>query len=525
MRLSLETLQLTCSFVPVRIPSNPNQGTRTAVPGVPAADTRLGTWKKAAVPPRHPPAPAGPVLPPASRQAAAFSQATFRVSSNCPLPVIKSFKLIGRFSTTSETTTSLPRAAKRLLTPLPFGSRGKEAKRRCRQQPMRNFASPGLGDAQHPNWAVTEGTATAQPLSNWTARSRVRREKLGTRVAICYRQTHGNTAPLLNWKAHRAHHLWATAAPRAFPLRTPRLATTSRIPSTPQLLADGVGRLSGAASRAEDNQREVAEPRGEQGPPRTTPHGGGRGRPGRPSLSPPPARPRPPAPLCEQLTCRRRHAPPSHGPRPRALLPARRTRRASAAPARRPLPSAFGHAQSPSRLLAEPTTEGRGVGKGGEPRRNRGQSWMLPRGWAKNRRRRKEQLELKGAEAASLAGRRAASRCADPPLAVWDAPQCLGSRAEAGLWGSAVPEPLSLVPAYGRGSALAPRGPGGLSGASAQRPPGTARPSATTPAGRRFRTSGLESAGENTSLFSCRISRGLHPVRFLWMGLRLTLGL
>lgn len=252
MRLSLETLQLTCSFVPVRIPSNPNQGTRTAVPGVPAADTRLGTWKKAAVPPRHPPAPAGPVLPPASRQAAAFSQATFRVSSNCPLPVIKSFKLIGRFSTTSETTTSLPRAAKRLLTPLPFGSRGKEAKRRCRQQPMRNFASPGLGDAQHPNWAVTEGTATAQPLSNWTARSRVRREKLGTRVAICYRQTHGNTAPLLNWKAHRAHHLWATAAPRAFPLRTPRLATTSRIPSTPQLLADGVGRLSGAASRAEE---------------------------------------------------------------------------------------------------------------------------------------------------------------------------------------------------------------------------------------------------------------------------------
>lgn len=107
--------------------------------------------KEGSCPPRHPPAPAGPVLPPASRQAAAFSQATFRVSSNCPLPVIKSFKLIGRFSTTSETTTSLPRAAKRLLTPLPFGSRGKEAKRRCRQQPMRNFASPGLGDAQHPN--------------------------------------------------------------------------------------------------------------------------------------------------------------------------------------------------------------------------------------------------------------------------------------------------------------------------------------------------------------------------------------
>lgn len=42
-------------------------------------------------PPRHPPAPAGPVLPPASCQAAEFSQATFRVSSNCPLPVIKSF--------------------------------------------------------------------------------------------------------------------------------------------------------------------------------------------------------------------------------------------------------------------------------------------------------------------------------------------------------------------------------------------------------------------------------------------------
>lgn len=42
-------------------------------------------------PPRHSPAPAGPVLPPASCQAAEFSQATFRVSSNCPLPVIKSF--------------------------------------------------------------------------------------------------------------------------------------------------------------------------------------------------------------------------------------------------------------------------------------------------------------------------------------------------------------------------------------------------------------------------------------------------
>lgn len=38
----------------------------------------------------------------------------------------------------------------------------------------------------------------------------------------------------------------------------------------------------------------------------------------------------------------------------------------------------------------------------GGARRERGQSWMLPRGRAKNRRRRKEQLELKGAAAVAL---------------------------------------------------------------------------------------------------------------------------
>lgn len=74
-------------------------------------------------------------------------------------------------------------------------------------------------------------------------------------------------------------------------------------------------------------------------------------------------------------------------------------------------PRRGGRCRAGSDMLSPPAVAARNLpprgGEGGREeaggaRRNRGQSWMLPRGRAKNRRRRKEQLELKGAEAASL---------------------------------------------------------------------------------------------------------------------------
>lgn len=277
------------------------------------------------------------------------------------------------------------------------------------------------GQRQHSPYRTNSKTSWTEGKTWGTGRYLLPTDKLKYRTPTELKGTH-SASPTGN-----------RSSPQIPPPRTPRLATTSRSPSTPQLRADGVGHLHGApsrrqaADRAGDNQKEVAEPNGVSGPPRPTPHGvwgGGDRADSRPSLSPPPARPQPPAPLRSQLTCGRRHAPPSHGPRPRAFLPARRARRASAAPARRPLPSAFGHAQCPSRLLAEPTTEG-GAG-GGTRGEIGGRAGCYQEDELKIGARRKEQLELKGTEAASPAGRRAASRCAGPPFAVWDAPAVPG---------------------------------------------------------------------------------------------------
>lgn len=143
--------------------------------------------------------------------------------------------------------------------------------------------------------------------------------------------------------------------------------------------------------------------------PRAAPAAGRRTR-SPPTPLPRSARPRGghPAPA-EKLTCGR------HGAAAAAAARASLTRPPAARPPSRPA-SAGRERRTGAAAAAErvrtcsvpppPPPSGTyhrgGVGGGRGARRNRGQSWMLPRGRAKNRRRSEEQLELKGAAAASL---------------------------------------------------------------------------------------------------------------------------
>lgn len=215
-----------------------------------------------------------------------------------------------------------------------------------------------------------------------------------------------------------SHHLRATAAPRPF------------LPRTPPPLHDLPDPLNAATPRwrrrtpprsREPGRRQPERSCGAErgaGPVSPDPSRGGPGRPGRPSLIPAARAAPAPRPALRPTYLRAAARAPLTRP-PAARSP---SRPANAARERSP-----GAAAAAERVrtcsVPEPSPRGTyqkggGGSGGGGAARNRGQSWMLPRGWAKNRRHRKEQLELKEAEAASLAGRRAASRCAEPPRGV-----------------------------------------------------------------------------------------------------------
>lgn len=233
------------------------------------------------------------------------------------------------------------------------------------------------GQRQHSPYRTNSKTSWTEGKTWGTGRYLLPTDKLKYRTPTELKGTH-SASPTGN-----------RSSPHIPPPRTPRLATTSRSPSTPQLRADGVGHLHGApsrrqkADRAGDNQKEVAEPNGVSGPPRPTPHGvwgggGGTGQTQPPLLIPAAGAAPAPRPTPQPTYLRAAARTPLTRP-PAARFP---SRPASAARERSP-----GAAAAAERVrtcsVPEPSPRGtyhRGGAGGGEPRRNRGQSWMLPRG-------------------------------------------------------------------------------------------------------------------------------------------------
>lgn len=147
------------------------------------------------------------------------------------------------------------------------------------------------GQRQHSPYRTNSKTSWTEGKTWGTGRYLLPTDKLKYRTPTELKGTH-SASPTGN-----------RSSPQIPPPRTPRLATTSRSPSTPQLRADGVGHLHGApsrrqaADRAGDNQKEVAEPNGVSGPPRPTPHGvWGGGGTGQTAAPPYPRRRRGPSP-------------------------------------------------------------------------------------------------------------------------------------------------------------------------------------------------------------------------------------